>query len=85
MPKAGPGINGGCAPRRPFAGDPPRRGAPFPRRGLGTLRAVPLFHSTKSARRRPFRGPIPKGNAMYSIFYIIGVIVVVLAVLQLIA
>jgi hypothetical protein len=31
------------------------------------------------------RGPFAKGSAMYSIFYIIGVIVVILAVLQLIA
>jgi hypothetical protein len=30
-------------------------------------------------------GPRGKGSAMYSIFYIIGVIVVILAVLQLIA
>jgi hypothetical protein len=39
----------------------------------------------RTAARRP--GPRPRGkeNAMHSIFYIIGVIVVILAVLQLIA
>jgi hypothetical protein len=32
-----------------------------------------------------WRAPRAKGSAMYSIFYIIGLIVVILAVLQLIA
>jgi hypothetical protein len=53
--------------------------------GCGTYLRARRFPRLKSNEAPGACRRNPKGSAMYSIFYIIGVIVVILAVLQLIA
>ena len=67
---------------RPLSGVSTPAAAPRAVEPIADLRGFPAATETGGALRR---GPPTEGNGMYSIFYIIGVIVVILAVLQLIA
>jgi hypothetical protein len=86
MPKTAARINRRIARSRPRPRPSPRQTIPLrpeePREPKGASALFLAAHGRAAAQGGPARR---KGNAMYSIFYIIGVIVVILAVLQLIA
>lgn len=91
MPNRRSGINAGGTPRHRFhpaavprrlrVARPPPRDA---RKSWNQSAYLTVLRQDFTAATRS-RAPRAKGSAMYSIFYIIGLIVVILAVLQLIA